>query len=184
MSLITQQPPPQLSPIPPDPDLLARLVAPGAFAPLRAPGILPPARQPDAAPLTPTPPLGPIGEVPGQIGAAPGPMAPPADLPPQPAAPHGLRGLLDRLNPIGASSPIAGLLKPQPKLPSDTPLPPAQDAQQQIIGARQQEQAIRPPQYSGKLGALEKVGDAAARLFAPGIESSLGIGTIGYQDRL
>lgn len=46
------------------------------------------------------------------------------------------------------------------------------------------ESAIKPPNYTGKLGILEKIGDAAGRLLAPGIEQRLGVGTIGYQDRL
>jgi len=56
-----------------------------------------------------------------------------------------------------------------------------------VQAAQQAEDKLRaqgPPQYHGKIGLLEKVGDTLGRLFVPGVEQRLGVGTLGYQDRL
>src|SRR6185312_14832940 len=53
-----------------------------------------------------------------------------------------------------------------------------------IQKSKDAEGAIKPPSYTGKLGMLEKAGDVLGRLFMPGLEQRLGVGTLGYQDRL
>lgn len=125
------------------------------------------------------------------VPAAPRPrIAPPtAQQPtPDPIAQHAAAMM------AGTASPTPGRIE-SPGAPPSKPLnltgvgriepaapkPPGMAA---VESAKAAEAAIKPPQYTGKLGLLEKVGDAASRLLAPGIEHSLGIGTIGYQDRL
>lgn len=112
-----------------------------------------------------------------------GPAAPPAILNPEPSGGR-IGPILSRMNPLHRppaqpGDTLAKMLTPGPLGP-----PPAPTGTDAITAAKQAENAIQPPNYHGKLGLLEKVGDTAARLFAPGIEQRLGIGTLGYQDRL
>lgn len=147
--------PPNLNPLPLDQQALARLAA--SIAP----------QQPTIAAPGPSPRAYTIPGIPPRPDATAGPLRAPGIAPP--AAPP------PALMPPGAS------MGPLPAIASPAMGPsPAMEAVQQ---AKQNESAIRPPNYTGKLGVLQKIGDAAGRLFAPGIEQRLGIGTIGYQDR-
>ena len=128
--------------------------------------------------------------------AAPGPEPRAYNLPgiaPQPAATAGpLRapGIAPPSAPPPALTPTAAPMGPLPSIaaPKMGPQPAATPAvSPRVQAAQQAEDTLRaqgPPQYHGKIGLLEKVGDTLGRLFVPGVEQRLGVGTLGYQDRL
>lgn len=154
--------PANLNPLPLDPQVLARLAAgignvpaaPAAPA-IAAPGPAPVARN-----------------IPGiqSSAASAGPLRAPGIASPRPM------GRPAVLSPAGVSA--------QPLPPVAAPAVGQSPTQEALQASKAAEGAIKPPNYIGKLGVLEKIGDAAGRLLAPGIEQRLGVGTLGYQDRL